>query len=80
MTLPRNKDDGFRKSSTHPTASARAHEIRDVSLSPSSGGAEICTAPPLALNAVYPPTRHLSVKVRLFIDFLVERFGHEDEA
>ncbi|UFW91231.1 LysR family transcriptional regulator [Bradyrhizobium barranii] len=32
-------------------------------------------APPLALYAVYPPTRHLSVKVRLFIDFLVERFG-----
>ncbi|MGJ5175691.1 LysR family transcriptional regulator [Bradyrhizobium oligotrophicum] len=33
------------------------------------------TAPPLALYAIYPPTRHLSVKVRLFIDFLVERFG-----
>jgi DNA-binding transcriptional LysR family regulator len=32
------------------------------------------SAPPLALYAVYPPTRHLSVKVRLFIDFLVERF------
>ncbi|CCD97947.1 LysR family transcriptional regulator [Bradyrhizobium sp. STM 3809] len=32
-------------------------------------------APPLALYAIYPPTRHLSVKVRLFIDFLVERFG-----
>ena len=38
------------------------------------------SAPPLALYAVYPPTRHLSVKVRLFIDFLVERFGREDEA
>ncbi|MGJ5073842.1 LysR family transcriptional regulator [Bradyrhizobium oligotrophicum] len=34
-------------------------------------------APPLALYAIYPPTRHLSVKVRLFIDFLVERFGRE---
>lgn len=34
-------------------------------------------APPLALYAVYPPTRHLSVKVRLFIDFLVERFGRD---
>ncbi|NEU95469.1 LysR family transcriptional regulator [Bradyrhizobium uaiense] len=34
-------------------------------------------APPLTLYAVYPPTRHLSVKVRLFIDFLVERFGRE---
>lgn len=32
-------------------------------------------APPLTLYAVYPPTRHLAVKVRLFIDFLVERFG-----
>jgi len=32
-------------------------------------------APPLTLYAVYPSTRHLSVKVRLFIDFLVERFG-----
>ena len=31
--------------------------------------------PPLALYAIYPPTRHLSVKVRLFIDFLVERFS-----
>ena len=31
--------------------------------------------PPLALYAIYPPTRHLSVKVRLFIDFLVERIG-----
>lgn len=31
--------------------------------------------PPLTLYAIYPPTRHLSVKVRLFIDFLVERFG-----
>ena len=29
----------------------------------------------LALYAIYPPTRHLSVKVRLFIDFLVERFS-----
>src|SRR3954467_4406350 len=32
-------------------------------------------APPLTLYAIYPPTRHLSVKVRLFIDFLVDRFG-----
>lgn len=29
--------------------------------------------PHLALYAIYPPTRHLSVKVRLFIDFLVGR-------
>ncbi|UFZ01699.1 LysR family transcriptional regulator [Bradyrhizobium ontarionense] len=36
-------------------------------------------APPLALYAIYPPTRHLSVKVRLFIDFLVERFGRGEK-
>ena len=33
------------------------------------------TAPGAFLHAIYPPTRHLSVKVRVFIDFLVERFG-----
>ena len=33
------------------------------------------SAPPLHLYALYPPTRHLSVKVRLFIDFLVARFA-----
>jgi len=32
-------------------------------------------APDLSVYALYPPTRHLSVKVRVFIDFLVERFG-----
>lgn len=32
--------------------------------------------PALSLCAIYPPTRHLSLKVRLFIDFLVERFGN----
>ena len=31
--------------------------------------------PALSLYALYPQTRHLSVKVRVFIDFLVERFG-----
>lgn len=31
--------------------------------------------PELTLYAIYPPTQHLAVKVRLFIDFLVERFG-----
>jgi DNA-binding transcriptional LysR family regulator len=41
-------------------------------------------APPLTLYAIYPPTRHLAVKVRLFIDFLVKRFsagseGHLDK-
>ena len=32
-------------------------------------------APELSVCALYPPTRHLSMKVRVFIDFLVERFG-----
>jgi DNA-binding transcriptional LysR family regulator len=36
-------------------------------------------APQLTLYAIYPPTRHLAVKVRLFIDFLVERFGSGSE-
>ena len=29
----------------------------------------------LAMSAVYPHARHLSPKVRAFVDFLVERFG-----
>ena len=37
-------------------------------------------APPLTLYAIYPPTRHRAVKVRLFIDFLVERFSAGPEA
>jgi DNA-binding transcriptional LysR family regulator len=32
-------------------------------------------APEISIYAIYPQTRHLSVKVRLFIDFLIERFG-----
>jgi DNA-binding transcriptional LysR family regulator len=32
-------------------------------------------APPIALHAVYPHRRHLSSKVRLFIEFVAERFG-----
>lgn len=35
-------------------------------------------APPLSLYAIYPPTRHLVVKVRLFIDFLVACFKAPD--
>jgi DNA-binding transcriptional LysR family regulator len=34
-------------------------------------------APSIALYAIYPPTRHLATKVRLFIDFLVERFDRD---
>ena len=32
-------------------------------------------APDISIYALYPQTRHLSLKVRVFIDFLVERFG-----
>jgi DNA-binding transcriptional LysR family regulator len=32
-------------------------------------------APPIVLSALYPRHRHLSAKVRLFVDLLVERFG-----
>ena len=31
--------------------------------------------PRLMLSAIYPPSRHLSAKLRLFTDFLVDRFG-----
>jgi DNA-binding transcriptional LysR family regulator len=33
-------------------------------------------APPMPIYAVYPSRKHLSAKVRLFVDFLVERFSH----
>ncbi|MEM8646198.1 MAG: LysR family transcriptional regulator [Pseudomonadota bacterium] len=33
------------------------------------------TAPEPWLTALYPPTRHLSAKIRVFTDFLTERFG-----
>jgi DNA-binding transcriptional LysR family regulator len=33
------------------------------------------TTPEISIYAIYPQTRHLSVKVRVFIDFLIERFG-----
>ena len=34
-------------------------------------------APELSVCALFPPTRHLSTKVRVFIDFLVEQFGKD---
>ena len=34
-------------------------------------------APPLVLRALYPHSRHLSAKVRAFVDFLAARFGRE---
>jgi DNA-binding transcriptional LysR family regulator len=33
------------------------------------------TAPPMPIYAVYPSRKHLSAKVRLFVEFLVERFA-----
>ncbi len=30
--------------------------------------------PPLAVYAIYPQTRHLSQRVRAFVDFLIKRF------
>jgi DNA-binding transcriptional LysR family regulator len=34
---------------------------------------------PLAIYAIYAPNRYLAAKSRVFIDFLVERFGEEPE-
>jgi len=34
-------------------------------------------APETAIHAVWPPNRHLSAKVRAFVDFLVEAYGPE---
>ena len=34
-------------------------------------------APPLTLRALYPHSRHLSAKVRAFVDFLADRFAGE---
>jgi len=34
------------------------------------------TPPPVPIYAVYPSRKHLSAKVRRFVDFLVERFAH----
>ncbi len=35
------------------------------------------TSPAININAAYPSRRHLSAKVRTFIDFLVERFARD---
>ena len=32
------------------------------------------TLPPVPLYALYPPNRYLAAKVRVFVDFLAERF------
>lgn len=49
-----------------------APELRAGTLRPVLGRYR---APELSLCALYAPTRHLAVKVRVFIDFLVQRFG-----
>ena len=36
-------------------------------------------APPVAIYAAYPSRKHLSAKVRLFVDFLLERFAHAQD-
>lgn len=51
-----------------------AEAIRRGSLVPILNDYEWPTSP---AYAVYPPTRHLSYRVRAFIDFLVERFSGE---
>ena len=46
---------------------------RQPSANSEKSGLSLCYL--LVGYAIYPPTRHLAVKVRLFIDFLVERFS-----
>ena len=36
-------------------------------------------SPPLPIYAVYPSRKHLSAKVRLFVDFLIERFSRAQD-
>jgi len=38
---------------------------------------EACAVPDSGIHAVYPATRHLTPKLRAFIDFLTEKFGPE---
>jgi DNA-binding transcriptional LysR family regulator len=45
--------------------------IREKNLVPLFPEFEI---PPLSISAIYPPGRHLALKVRVLVDFLVERF------
>ncbi|HUZ73772.1 MAG TPA: LysR family transcriptional regulator [Stellaceae bacterium] len=37
------------------------------------------TLPEAAIRAIYPHSRHLSAKVRTFVDFLLARFGHDPD-
>jgi DNA-binding transcriptional LysR family regulator len=36
-------------------------------------------APPMPIYAVYPSRKHLSAKVRLFVEFLIERFSQAQD-
>lgn len=49
-----------------------ADAIRSGALTPALDAFE---AEPIGIHAVYPPNRHLSAKVRVFIDFLAARFA-----
>ncbi|MEL6979178.1 MAG: LysR substrate-binding domain-containing protein, partial [Pseudomonadota bacterium] len=48
------------------------HDIEDGALTPILSD---YTLPERVLQVIYPPSRHLSAKVRLFTDFLSERYG-----
>jgi DNA-binding transcriptional LysR family regulator len=54
----------------------RGEAIRSGALVPAL---EEFEAEPIGIHAVYPPNRHLSAKVRAFIDFLVARFAGPEE-
>jgi len=34
---------------------------------------------PIAIHAIYPHTRHLASKVRVFVDFMAQKFSGEPE-
>ena len=36
-------------------------------------------APPIPIFAIYPSRKHLSAKVRAFVDFLLERFAQAQD-
>jgi DNA-binding transcriptional LysR family regulator len=57
-------------------AFAAAEDLRSGQLIPLLPGFE---PPPLPIHVVYPHARHLPAKVRVFVDFLAERFAGEPE-
>jgi DNA-binding transcriptional LysR family regulator len=56
-------------------------KIPTVVAGPSLAAGELEAIPPefqpaaTAVHAVYPPSRHLSTKVRVWVDFVLERIG-----